>query len=233
MKIISLIPARFGSKGLPEKNIKLLNGHPLIAYSIAVSKILNIDSYLSSNSDEYLEIGKKYGANILKRPDEISKDESSDLDYLLHTITELKLSQDDLIILLRPTTPIRNPKVVEKAISYFNLYSSSKSCLRSIHELTESPEKYVKIEKNLIKPFIGKDLKSTNDRRQNFEKVYHPNGYVDIIKVSQISSGDQYGKTQFPYVTEVVPEIDTIEDFEYCEWKMSKGHILIDYLKGI
>lgn len=237
MKIISLIPARSGSKQVPNKNIKLLSGFPLISYSIAASKLCSLinETYLTSDSDEYLEIGKKFDAIPIKRPENISQDTSTDLEYLIHAATELKLSQDDLIILLRPTTPIRNPKIMENAIKYFKLYIGSKDSLKSLNELNESPEKFVKIVKNSLKPYIsGKDLKSTNVRRQDSEKAYHPNGYIDVIKVSQLSRGDQYGNNQFPFVTDYTQEIDSIDDFEFCEWKLSKEeNILVNWLKGV
>jgi len=202
MKIISIIPARSGSKSISHKNIKLLSNFPLIAYSIAASKLTKeIDNcYVTSDSDEYLEIAKTYKAGTIKRPDEMSQDTSSDLSYLQHAIQELNLEMDDWIVLLRPTTPLRDPTKISKAIEYFKLYSS-RSCLRSIHELNEPPEKFVKINKNEIVPYIGKNLEATNNQRQSFEKVYHPNGYIDILKVSVIQSRSVYGKNQYPFIT--------------------------------
>ena len=86
MNIISIIPARGGSKGIPRKNIKLLNGKPLISYSIEASKSCNlIDStYVSTEDVEISEISKKYDAEVIERPEELAGDDSSSIYVILH-----------------------------------------------------------------------------------------------------------------------------------------------------
>ena len=118
-KILSIIPARGGSKGLPRKNIIDLNGKPLIGWTIGASlksKYIT-DTIVSSDDEEILNISQQYGANVLKRPKELATDIASSESVVLHTIKELK-KQDkiyDYIVLLQPTSPLRDEKDIDKA----------------------------------------------------------------------------------------------------------------------
>ena len=113
--IIAIIPARSGSKSLMDKNIKLLSGHPLIAYSIAAAKLSKgIDRIIvSTNSEKYADIARQYGAEVpFIRPDRYSTDTSTDRDFLIHAMKWLKENEDTLPeywVHLRPTTPLRIP----------------------------------------------------------------------------------------------------------------------------
>ena len=136
MKIIALIPARSGSKGVPNKNIKNLDGLPLMAYSIILAKMIPDISevIVSTDSNKYASIANKYGAETpFIRPKSISKDKSTDLELFKHILDwykEKNIKKPDLILHLRPTTPLRNPKIIKKAILSLNKFESSTS-LRS------------------------------------------------------------------------------------------------------
>ena len=127
MKNIALIPARSGSKGVKHKNIKILQGFPLLAYSIAAAKMTQgIDRVIvTTDSKKYADIAKKYGAETpFLRPKLISKNKSSDLEFFEHCIEWLIVNENyvpDNIIHLRPTTPIRDPKLVSEAINTLSL----------------------------------------------------------------------------------------------------------------
>ena len=221
MKLYAIIPARSGSKGVPNKNIKLLNGIPLIKYSIDTALNSNEfdDCIVTTDSFEYANIAKSFGVNTLIRPEFLSNDKSSDVDYLLHCIFSTNLDYNGLIVLLRPTTPIRDLNVVKGAISKFkyeivNAFDS----MRSVHELNEPPQKMLKIVNNEVLPYMDITMEETNLPRQNWEKCYHPNGYIDIIKISSIiENKNTYGKRIMSFVTNKVTEIDSISDFEYLE----------------
>ena len=122
-KIYSIIPARSGSKGVPGKNLRELGNVPLIAWSITCSKKSNRvnRTLVSTNSIKYAEVSKKWGAEIpFLRPDIISQDNSSDLDFVMHALDFLKNNGGipDLLIHLRPTTPFRDPSLVDSAIEF-------------------------------------------------------------------------------------------------------------------
>ena len=149
MNIIAVIPARSGSKGVPDKNIKLLAGKPLIAYSIAAakkSKLIN-RIIVSTDSKKYADIAKKYGAEVpFIRPKRISTDKSSDISFFKHAINYFNLREGSipkLFVHLRPTTPLRDPKVIDKAIKTF--MKSDYTALRSCHKMSESSYKTFEI----------------------------------------------------------------------------------------
>lgn len=216
MKIVSVIPV------LNNKSFEDLNGFSILSYSIAISKLSDINEcYIVTNFDKSIEFVKKYNVSLVK----IFKENLSEKESLIKVATENKLNQDDLIVLLNPMIPNRQPKIIKNAIKYFKMYYETRDSLRSIQEIKTLPSKYVKINKNVLKPYI----KKSND---NLEKIYIPNKYIDIIKVSSLSKSDFYGLTQFPYIINLNNEIKNEEDLEYCKWKMNnENNILLKYLK--
>lgn len=120
-KILAVIPARGGSKGVPKKNIKLLNGIPLIAYSILEAKKCKFITELcvSTDSEEIAEVAKKYDANVpFLRPAELATDSALSIDTIKHALEfyRKKGSNFDYVVLLQPTTPFRTAKVIDDAI---------------------------------------------------------------------------------------------------------------------
>lgn len=216
MKIVSVIPV------LNNKSFENLNGFSILSYSIAISKLSDINEcYIVTNFDKSIEFVKKYNVSLVK----IFKENLSEKESLIKVATENKLNQDDLIVLLNPMIPNRQPKIIKNAIKYFKMYYETRDSLRSIQEIKTLPSKYVKINKNVLKPYI----KKSND---NLEKIYIPNKYIDIIKVSSLSKSDFYGLTQFPYIINSNNEIKNEEDLKYCKWKMNnENNILLKYLK--
>ena len=107
-KVVAIILARGGSKGIPRKNVLDFAGHPLVAWSVIQAKISKeIDEvYISSDSDEILEIAQSYGAKIIKRPDEISGDSAKSEEAITHALSILGSNQE-MIIMLEPTAPLR------------------------------------------------------------------------------------------------------------------------------
>ena len=188
--IAAIIPARSGSKAIKNKNIIIFNKKPLIAHSILTAKKCRINKIiLSTDSIKYREIGKKFGAEVpFLRPKKYSRDTSSDAEYIKHCYfwylkNNIKI---DIFIILRPTTPIRNFKIVNNALKCF--IEKKLHFLRSAHEASESPLKWFRRNKNGFYKPISKNsnLKLTNQTRQSFEKVYIPNGYVDILDTSKM-----------------------------------------------
>jgi N-acylneuraminate cytidylyltransferase len=227
--IVAIIPARSGSKAIKDKNIKLINGIPLIAYSIAVAKkSMLIDRVIvSTDSEDYAEIASKYGAEVpFLRPPEISGDESKDNQFFMHAIdwfekNELYLPK--FFAHLRPTTPFRDFEVIDKAIEGF--IQSKFSALRSCHKMSESSYKTFEIQDNKLKCLFDKgfDIESANDSRQMYPSTYNANGYIDIIRTSTLKSkGLMHGDCVQAFVTDVAYELDEPSDFELLEYLISK-----------
>ena len=147
MSTIAIIPARSGSKGVPGKNINLLGGIPLFAYSILAAKMMpEVERVIvSTDSKEYAELANKFGAETpFIRPDDISGDKSSDLDFFIHALEWFKLNEGaipEFLLHLRPTTPLRDPKIMSEAVQLF-LTKKEASSLRSGHVASESPFKW-------------------------------------------------------------------------------------------
>ena len=122
--IISIIPARKGSKSIKDKYIQLLGSHPLLAYSIVLSKLVTkIDrTIVSTNSKKYAKIAENYGAEVpFMRPESISGDASTDIEFFKHCLNWMEDNEKqipNLIVHLRPTTPLREPKIVNDAINF-------------------------------------------------------------------------------------------------------------------
>ena len=222
-KIIAIIPARSGSKSIKNKNIKILNGKPLIAWSIQAclkSKFIN-KVIVSTDSRKYAKIAKNYGAHeIIIRPKKISKDKSTDYEAIFHTIHNLKYSNYDLIAHIRPTTPQRNVSDIDRAIKIFA--TSKYDSLRCVHEMPETAYKSFEIyKKNQLKPIANLkfSLDDLNKPRQAFKNTYVANGVIDIYRKKFILKNKKLlGAKVMAYVTKYTEEIDTIEQFRYLKF---------------
>ena len=236
---LALIPARGGSKGVPGKNIKLLGGYPLIAYSICVAKMTKSIKrvIVSTDSEEIADISKKYGAEApFLRPADISRDNSTDLELFRHVIgwLEKDRSVPRMIVHLRPTTPFREAREIDRAIESMQA-SPDATSLRSVHEHSEPPYKMFQLDTGgYLRGFFPDDPRPEyyNLPRQTFPKAYHPNGYVDIVKTDFIrQSGKLHGPNMLAFITPMVTEVDKPEDFEYLEYQLNSiKNSVYDYL---
>ena len=224
MTIVCIIPARSGSKGVPKKNIRNLGGYPLIAYSIGAAKlsIYIEETVVSTDSKDIAIIGEKYGASVpFLRPKEIAQDNSLDIDFFQHYIGYLQnksLKIPDLIVHLRPTTPLREVKVIDEAVEYM-IENNDVTALRSMHKTHLTPYKMFKMNGEYALPFLNyKGIKEFyNLPRQVFEDAYIPNGYVDIVRPAILSNtGLLHGDKIKLWETEKVADIDVIEDYDYA-----------------
>lgn len=240
-KFMALIPARGGSKGVPKKNIKLLGGYPLIAFSIAAARLCReIERIIvSTDSPEIADIVKAYGAEVpFLRPSELAQSTSPDIDYIRHALDWLQNhegSQPDFLVHLRPTTPLRDPALIASAIQMMASNDKATS-LRSAHELSEPPQKMMMIQEGFLVGFFPDDPRPEyyNMPRQTFPPAYKPNGYVDIIRTGFVNSGDSlHGPRILAFITPVTVEVDKPEEFEYLEYLVTtKGHPLHYHLKA-
>ena len=210
---------------MPDKNIKMLGGYTLLEWSIRASLLSGSISrtIVSTDSAEYRDLAISKGAECpFLRPAEISTDSSKDIDFVNHALAELEQTgyRPDFIIHLRPTTPFRDPSVVELAISQIES-GTPWSSIRSVHEMSESAYKSFEIEESgkLVAAFSRKrNLESSNLGRQSFPNTFQANGYVDFLSVAQIlKTGEIHGDSVQSFLTEPTIEIDTAFDFEVAE----------------
>ena len=237
-KVFAIIPARAGSKGVPDKNIKLLAGHSLMEWSVkACLKSELIDQvYVSTDSQAYADRAIGYGAQApFLRPKEISGDKSTDLEFMLQAINWFTQQEcvPEYIVHIRPTTPFRNPKLIDDAIRLFT-NEKNHTALRSVHEMSESAYKSFEVtEDGNLKKLGTNDssLDAANGARQDFPKTYMANGYVDVLSVSFITENNLlHGNKVIPFITPEVVEVDTFYDFEHLEFQLSNNPKLYDQL---
>jgi len=239
--VLAIIPARSGSKGVPGKNIALLGGHPLIAFSIAAAKLAGIERVLvSTDSEEYASVAMRYKAEIpFLRPTEISSDQSTDFEFMRHAMAwmvEKENSAPEYWLHLRPTTPLRDPQILNDALELIQQHPEASS-LRSGHEAPESPFKwFLKDDEGFFKG-LREDLtpEKVNLPRQTFPKMYNPDGYVDIVRSSHVLHHTTlHGDKMLVFESPQCTEIDSMDDFEYLDYQIQKhdSHLL-NYLKQI
>jgi CMP-N,N'-diacetyllegionaminic acid synthase len=226
--MLAIIPARGGSKGLPNKNILLLDGIPLIAYTImAAIKAKEISQIIISTDNEKIaSIAKKYEVDIpFMRPEILAQDESNANDTYIYTIERLKndfkIHHHEFIV-LQPTSPLRNHHDIDSAIKLFNEKDADSviSCVES----TFPPLWALKLDKmNAINKYFETNALELN--RQDIEPAFFPNGAITILKYSTFKesrsfySGNSFGY-QMP--TERSIDIDTIQDFNHAEMMVQK-----------
>ena len=229
-KVVALIPARAGSKGVPNKNVRLLGGHSLLAWSIAAClKSSAIDRVIvSTDSAEYAALATKLGAEApFLRPEAISGDRSTDYDFVVHALDWLAAEEGepDYLVHIRPTTPLRDPQLIDNAVKAF-MGTPHATALRSVHEMPESAYKTFEMAAGGQLKRLGADntaLDSANNARQQFPSTYQANGYVDVLSTAFIrKAGLMHGDHVIPFVTRSVVEVDTEDDFAHLEFQLAR-----------
>lgn len=220
------ITARSGSKTIKNKNIKLLNGLPLIAYSLIVARKLKFVKRIvfTSDSKKYHKIASKYAKTDKHlRSSKTSSDNATDFDVFREFMYDkIKKSEKipEFFIHLRPTTPIRKVKTLKKIYNYFLKNKKKFSSLRSVSKLENSGFRTVLIKKKKLYSLFYKSFKleKINRPRQTFAETFIPNGYCDIIKSENISKGFLHGSSVGTYVLdEFNSDMDNIEEFKNTE----------------
>jgi len=239
-RVFAVIPARGGSKGVPGKNLKAVGGYPLIAYSLAAAELCpGIDrAIVSTDSTEIAGIARGFGAEVpFLRPAEFARDQSPDIDFVLHLVEWLREQEGivpEYLVNLRPTTPLRDPALIEAAIGSIRSKENATS-LRSVHPLAEPPQKMMGIADGFLTGLFPGDPRPEyfNLPRQAFPPAYHPNGYVDIYLPRLVmETRALHGPRILGFVTPATVEIDTPEDIAYLECLMERsGHPLLEYLE--
>lgn len=219
-EVLAVIPARSGSKSVIDKNIRLINGKPMIAYSIEHGlKSPSIDRVIvSTDSERYAAIAKQYGAEVpFIRPAEYATDTALDLDVFKHALSYLKESENyvpDIVVQLRPTYPVRKIQDIENMIKYLKENPEVDS-VRCIAPANEIPYKmWFMDENNILSPVMKEIPECYNMPRQQLPKVYYQNACIDVFRTSVVTQKNSMtGNVIAGYMMEENYDIDTEEDF--------------------
>lgn len=226
MKILGIIPARGGSKGVPGKNIRLLGDNPLLAYSVYAAQHADFleKTILSSDDMEIHSVAEKYGIEIpFIRPESLATDTASSIDVVKHAVEYLENQGEyyDAICLLQPTSPFREKGFIDKAIQKFIMEDADAlvSVLPVPHEFNPhwvfEPD-----EKGVLRIATGE--KEIIKRRQELPQAFYRDGSIYITKVSVIKQGSFYGE-KLSYIesdSDFYVNIDTPQDWIKAEEKL-------------
>lgn len=221
MNNLAIIPARSGSKGLKDKNIKSLNGKPLIAYSIEAARKAEIYSHIlvSTDSEKYGEIAKQYGAEVpFFRSEENSSDAASSWDVVKESLKKYKEMgvEFDTFTLLQPTSPLRNYEDIQKAYKLFK--EKNAIAIVSVCEMEHSPLwSNILPEDNSLSGFLRAE---SNRQRQKLETFYRINGAIYMANVEAfLENTNLYRENCYAYKmpAERSIDIDTELDFKIAQ----------------
>ena len=211
---LAIIPARGGSKRLPRKNVLDLNGKPLIAYSIEAGLDSSyIDKVVvTSDDDEILTISKKYGAVTINRPNELASDIATTFDAIKHAVDNCE--KYDYIVLLQPTSPLRNEKHIDEAVEL--LESKKSNAVVSVCEMEHSPLWSNTLDESLSMAGFLKD-EALNKRSQDLEKYYRLNGAIYICKTEKLLEEKSFFLKEniFSYVMDRKFSVDIDEEIDF------------------
>jgi CMP-N,N'-diacetyllegionaminic acid synthase len=225
-KILAIIPARSGSKGLKDKNIKNLNGKPMISYTIEAAFESGIFSkvVVSTDSQKYSEIAEEAGAEVPSlRPEKLATDDSTTTDVLLHVITEMEQTFGgyDYFMLLQPTSPLRTAENIKEA---YNLLKEKKAnAIVSVCETDHNPLWSNTLDNSLSLDNFLND--NENKRRQELPTYYRLNGAIYLAKVGYYKKyNDFYNNNSYAYIMTKRESIDVddIIDFKLASLILKK-----------
>jgi len=223
--MIAIIPARGGSKGLPGKNIRLLNGKPLIAYSIeaALKAKFITEVIVSTDDDAIAEVSRKAGAGIpFMRPAELALDSSMAIDTYTYTVNKLERERNvkiNEIVVLLPTSPLRTSGDIEQAVSLFK-GKDADSVISFVEE--DHPIAWHKQIDNENK--IKLESKPIQNRQQ-YDKTYYPNGSIYVFKSDVLRTGNYFTDKSYAYLMprERSVDIDTAFDFDLATFYLTRN----------
>lgn len=231
MEILSIIPARGGSKGIKRKNLKPILNKPLVAYTIEAS--LNskyiTKTIVSSEDDEILSVSKSFGAEVLKRPMDLAQDETKTAPVMLNVLEELAKTgyNPDFVVLLQPTCPLRDSKYIDSAFDFYfeKMKDGFDSCF-GVFSLGYTHAKW-RLEHNDTLTSLY-DFRKRPRRQETDEhyKMYCENGAFYALKTETLLEvKDFIGKNPIAYLTKRVIDIDTPEDFAKVEEILKKQNV--------
>lgn len=233
---LAIIPARGGSKGVPRKNIRLVAGKPLIAWTIEAAQrsAFGVRVIVSTDDEEIASVAREYGAEVpFLRPSELAHDRSLDIDFLRHALQwldEHESYRPEIILRLPPTSPLRTAAHIDEGIKTLLANPEADAC-RPIMEAPKHPYKMWKIAEsgNYIESFLPESFthlhEPHNMPRQALPKVYIHTGAMDVMRYATITEQHSTsGKnTAFFFMKEADSvNIDTLLDLEFADFLLQK-----------
>jgi CMP-N-acetylneuraminic acid synthetase len=218
MKTIAIIPARGGSKRLPNKNVLSLGGIPLIAHSILHAQKNSAfidDIYVSTDDAAIKKISLEYGVKVIDRPENLSGDFEPTVSALRHVLESIETDVEN-VILLQATNPLRPQELLKEA---FEVYQ--KGNCDSLFTVSRNHQKLGKIVENTFVPFNYE----MGQRSQDLESLFFENGLLYIAKASLILENSIISENAYPFEVNSIfanVDIDTQEDLEYAEYLFNK-----------
>lgn len=227
MKVLGIIPARGGSKGVPGKNIRPLNGKPLIVYTIEAALASRLtDVIVSTDDDAIANVAREAGANVpFRRPAELSGDSARSIPVAQHALKfmeEVNNTVYDAIMLLQPTAPFRTVEDINCALDILEATGAdSVISVQDVEAFHPARMKYLDGDKLIDPPFCEA---YENQGRQELRPMYIRNGAIYLTRRDVLLGGSYKGNDCRALI--MPPErsvnIDSIHDFEYAEWVHSK-----------
>jgi N-acylneuraminate cytidylyltransferase len=224
--VVALIPARGGSKSVPRKNLLLVAGKPLLAYSILHAKACPSITRIivSTDDDEIADVARAYGAEVpFQRPAEAASDTATDFQVFHHALSWLSEHEayvPELVVHLRPTGPVREVALIERAVQLM-LDNPEADALRSVGTAEQTPYKMWRIEGSFLRPLIELPgyPEAHSMPRQKLPAAYWQNGYVDIVRPRTIIELESMtGSVVLPFVVEgKIHELDYVDQIPALE----------------
>ena len=221
--IVALIPARSGSKRVPDKNIRLLAGHPLIAYSIAAAVQSGIFKavIVSTDSDRYADIARHYGAGVpFLRPTEIAGDTSPDIEWAAYTLERLRKDgqEFDCFSILRPTSPFRLPGTIQRAWNEF-LTQEGVDSLRAVEKCRQHPGKMWVVRGNRMTPLLPMGPAEQpwhSSQYPSLPEIYAQNASLEIARTRVVFKEKTIaGTVLMPFFTKGYEGFDVNSDYDW------------------
>jgi N-acylneuraminate cytidylyltransferase len=214
--VVAIIPARGGSKRLPQKNSLPLGDLPLIAHSIVYAKTNGIEKVIVTTNDEAIKaVALEYDAEVVDRPSHLATDTSPTIDALKHVLVSLPEMYQD-VILLQPTNPLRPKQLLRDA---YQIYQQNNN--DSLFTVTQNHHKLGKIHQHKFEPFNY----TMGQRSQDLEPLYYENGLLYIAKRQLILESKLIGDHMHAYIVEhpfAKVDIDTQEDFDLAKFYLER-----------
>ncbi len=227
-RIVGLIPARAGSKRVPNKNVLQLQGHPLLAYTISAALDSGVFEkvIVSTDSDEYAQIAQHYGAEVpFLRPVELAQDTSADIGWVAHALENLALMgyEFEIFSILRPTSPFRNASTIQRAYEAFSSRTDIDS-IRAVELCSQHPGKMWRIKGDQLIPVLtvqpdGLDWFSSPT--QSLPEVWVQNASLEIAFSRCVLESESISGSRIAPFKTVFPEgIDINNEFDFAKAKM-------------
>ncbi|RPJ43813.1 MAG: acylneuraminate cytidylyltransferase, partial [Chloroflexi bacterium] len=239
-EVLAIIPARGGSKGIPRKNIRSFAGHPLIAYSIeaglqakTVTRVI-----VSTDDEEIAMVARQYGADVpFLRPEEFAQDKTLDLPVFQHALSWLAEHENyhpEVVVQLRPTSPIRPPDLVDEAVKLL-LQNPEADSVRGIVPAGQNPHKMWRLdpESGQMCPLLAVEgiAEPYNAPRQVLPPVFWQTGHIDAIRPRVFAQDTMSGKVILPVMVDpaYTVDIDAPKDWARSEWLVWHSDLDIVY----